>query len=99
MQQEMGDTVAHLLEPDWCMARRLAKSHATEAKANHSSNLSTFLLQTMPNLVDKRIIEGWAEGGFSISIATCYRTGRSTDNTLHNVVTRTESDFDARKQP
>jgi hypothetical protein len=58
----------------------------TEATAYHPISLSSFLLKTMEKLVDRHIRDGALKEYPLHRNQHAYQTGKSTETTLHNVV-------------
>jgi hypothetical protein len=67
------------------------KLHYTKAKAYRPINLLSFLLTTMEKLVDRHITDSALKEYPLHQNQHAYQTGKSTETTLHNVVTRTEN--------
>jgi hypothetical protein len=63
----------------------------TEVKAYRPISLSSFVLQTMENLVDRHIRAVALREYPLYRNLHAYQIGKSTETTLHNVVTRTEN--------
>jgi hypothetical protein len=67
------------------------KHNYTEAKAYHPISLSSFLLKTMEKLMDRHIRDGALKEYPLHRNQHAYQTGKSTETTMHNVVTHREN--------